>query len=106
MKFFIPLADSDEQAERVYGSVVEFNNAKSTPRRIFGIGWDHNGTHYHAEVGKQIDAYFGGELVLAIVESDNLYFVCTENRGVVRGQGIFVGKGLSNINGPTLTYFD
>lgn len=62
-------------------------------RRIFSIGYQHEGSQYHAEVGKPDPRI--GEIVIAILES-NSYLVCTQNRGVVRGMPILVGREQEN----------
>lgn len=93
MKFFVPAAKDDKNAEKVYDSIKKF--AKETTgwdvadRRIFSITYRHEGKEYHAEVG-QADMRVG-EVVVAILESTT-YLVCTPNRGVVRGGPILVGK--------------
>lgn len=106
MKFFLPAANSDEQANRVYTAIVKHNGAEMMSRKIFSIHWIHNGKPYYAEIGKPVDSYFGGEVVVAIVENEQLYFICTENRGMIRGQGILVGKGIGIDTGPFVTLFD
>jgi hypothetical protein len=92
MKFFMPAAEDEEQAERVYNSVVKFNREQLrwevSARRIFSIRWVHEGTEYYAEVGKPAPRL--GEPVLAILES-NAYLICTPSRGVVRGEPMLVG---------------
>jgi hypothetical protein len=95
MKFFVPEAENEEQAERVYQSVREFVAEQAMPlddRRIFSIKYTHDGTQYYAEVG-QTHA-LNGERVIAILKARNygLYYVCTPNRGVVRGGPILVGE--------------
>ena len=93
MKFFIPYAKDKKQAEEVLQGIKKF--AKETigwditDRRIFSLNYTHEGRKYHSEVGKTDDRV--GEKVIAILES-NTYLVCTQNRGVVRGGPVLVGK--------------
>lgn len=95
MKFFIPLAEDEEQEKRVYRSIIEYLRTESgavvSERRVFSLSYRHKGTDYYAEVGKNEQP--NGELVIAIIfdESRNLYLVCTPNRGVARGGPILVG---------------
>ena len=97
MKFFIPAADSPEAVERVYSAIKQFLSEQAgatfSERRICFLRWWHDGKEYIAEVGKPTP--FNGEIVVAILyEHDpgrNLYHVCTQNRGVVRGMSILAG---------------
>ena len=93
--FFIPRAEDEARAERVFGSIAKFISAPVPPRnqRIRKITWKHNGTRYAVEVGMYIAPYFGGEEVIAILHNGNCYCVCTQNRGVLRGEPIYAGDG-------------
>ena len=62
---------------------------KVSDRRIFSIAYVHNGKDSYAEVGKADPDI--GETILVILES-NSYLVCTQNRGVLRGMPLLVGK--------------
>ena len=92
VKFFIPKAKDDAQAEEVWESIKKF--AKKTlewdvsDRRIFSIAYHKHGEDYYVEVGKPDPR--NGELVIAILKS-NTYLVCTPNRGVLRGIPMLVG---------------
>ena len=97
MKFFIPHAKDKKQAEKVLQGIIKFakENFKGsawrdiTNRRIFSLSYTHEGKKYHSEVGKLDDRV--NEEVIAILESYT-YFVCTPNRGVIRGTPVLVGK--------------
>ena len=93
MKFFIPHAKDNKQAEEVLQNVKKFAKEtigwNITNRRIFSLSYTHEGKKYHSEVGKPDDRV--GEEVMAILESYT-YFVCTPNRGVLRGEPVLVGK--------------
>lgn len=93
-KFFIPASKDENNAEIIYDAIKKFN-ATSTAcgireNRIFSIHYAHNGISYYAEVG-QIEKRTK-EIIVAILESERCYFVCTPNRGVLRGAPILVGK--------------
>lgn len=92
MKFFVPHAESDEQAISDYKSIKEFAEKQTwsiLDNKIYKIKYRHNGKIYHAQVGEKSD--FIQDLVLAIFES-NAYLICTTNRGGIRGEPILVGK--------------
>lgn len=92
MKFFIPFATDDKQAENVWAATKKFAEEnlqwKITDRRIFSIKYTHEGKSYYSEVGKQ--DLRTGEVVIAILESTT-FLVCTPNRGVARGEPMLVG---------------
>lgn len=92
MKFFIPKAKDDAQAEEVWESVKKFAEENLgwdvSDRRIFSITYHKHDQDYYVEVGKPDPR--NGELVVAILDSIT-YLVCTPNRGVLRGMPILVG---------------
>lgn len=92
MRFFVPAADGVEQAEGVYQSILDFNSAGPQARRIAALHFVHNGEAMHAVVGDPVSRYFGSEVAIAIIDCGSVYKVCTANRGVLRGEGILVGK--------------
>lgn len=89
MKFFVPAAKDAAQAEEVYEGIRKFNakemGASLSPRRIYSIGGTHNSKRFVATVGEPFESL--GEPVIAILldTSRNCYFICTPNRGVLRG---------------------
>lgn len=95
MKFFIPHAKDAAEAESVRRSVREFLSTQglgTTERRIASITFRHNGKPYDAHVGKTFPDL--REEVLVILEGINprLCYICTANRGVVRGEPYLVGN--------------
>ena len=103
MKFFIPAAKDDEQAESVYSGIKKFAQENTGwsiyEDRIFAIKYKHEGKDYFATVGETENRT--DDVVLAILKSTT-YLVCTKNRGGVRGNPILVG-----INEVTsIDYFD
>lgn len=93
MKFFVFAAKDSAEAESVYKGIKKFVSEQSPyeliDRRIFSIDFKHDGVLYHSEVGK--DDPRVKEPVVAILESTGLFYVCTPNRGVARGEPVFVG---------------
>ncbi len=93
MKFFIPKAKDETQAQEVWKSVKKFAERtldwEVSDRRIFSITYQKHGKDYYVEVGK-LDPR-NGELVIAILESIT-YLVCTPNRGVLRGIPILISE--------------
>ena len=92
VKFFIPNAKDETQAEEIYQGIKKFaadQVSAPTDRRIFRIEYQHDGKPSYAEVGKNDPVT--KELVMAILEGVP-FMVCTPNRGVLRGIPVLVGK--------------
>ena len=95
MKFFVPHANTSEDAQRVYKSIVDFNSrgeggwGQVSDQRIYRITFMHNGKPGEATVGEKFDPI--GEEVIAILKSVT-YLICTPNRGVLRDMPILVGE--------------
>lgn len=93
MRFFIPGAETPEEAEQVYAATKKF--AAETMGWEIGDGRIRSITY--TDKGKSVRATVGepepreGQLVVAILDS-NTYLVCTPNRGVIRDMPIMVGK--------------
>jgi hypothetical protein len=94
MRFFVPAAKDATQAEKVLWGIREFAEQilgwTPTDRRIYSLSYRHNGREWAATVGKPLPSL--GEIVVAILETETCFLVCTENRGVVRGQPVLVGR--------------
>lgn len=108
-EFFIPRIDDADDAERVWQATLTFTRDTHgwtgvTERRIFRLGYLHDGKHMEAQVG--VPHPYGFETswehapprerepVVAILECEGgPFLVCTDNRGVVRGEPILVGGG-------------
>jgi hypothetical protein len=96
MKFTVPAAQDREQAEKVWTAVRDFLASlghKTTSRRIAGIMFVHNGKSYDLSVGDMHPDL--GEPVLVILEGLGLHYICTPNRGVIRGDPYLVGQSAS-----------
>ena len=92
VKFFLPTATNETEAEDIYEAAKQFATQNCGPvadRRIQSIRFQNKGKSVVAEVGK-IEP-ITGETVIAILESST-YLVCTLNRGVIKGLPILVGK--------------
>lgn len=96
MEFFIPFSKDKQQEQKSYAGIKKFVSeqmgAKLSERRVFSLQYTHKGRQRRAEVGK--DDLLQREPVIAILydTSRGLYYVCTPNRGVLRGTPILVGK--------------
>jgi hypothetical protein len=93
MKFFIPAASSDENAEFILSITCQFINSPVPERRVHMLRYTHNGKEYVAEVGRPIADYYneGNQLVAAIIPG-TVYKICLPDRGVLRGEPIYVGE--------------
>ena len=94
MKFFLPHAESQEQADQVYASIRSFLGeelrAIFADRKIFRLLYRHEGKRAAAEVGKFHP--LNDEPVIAILyeAGKNRYHICTPTRGVIKGKSILV----------------
>ena len=92
MKFFLPHAESKEQADQVYASIRSFLceelGAIFDDRKIFRLTYRQQGTSCSMEVGHLYP--LNEEPVIAILyePGKNRYHVCTPTRGVIRGRSI------------------
>lgn len=93
MKFFVPAADSPEQAERVWQATRDFMRQQGhapSERRIYSMKYWHDGKECFDVVGGK-DRY-GHEVILVMLETPSVFLCCTGNRGVIRGEPILTGK--------------
>ncbi len=94
MEFFIPKMENKDEESKLYDSIKKF--AKETTgrdirdRKIYSIKWRHGREDCEAQVGEI--QHRQGEIVMAILESEAIYLVCTWNRGVRRGEPLLVGR--------------
>ncbi len=96
MKFFIPFAESEEQAIKVLEATAEFIGIKVPPltEMVYSISYTHNGKDMVATVDQDIDSYYSepAPKVLAIFppqHSSDPYKICLRDRGVKRGSPIY-----------------
>ena len=86
MHFFLPLATSAEQAERVYARIIdqlERSGFEVYQDRIYKVSYRQDDQLKSEAVG---DTSAKGELVLAIFKNDIGYFICTYSSGAVWGE--------------------
>lgn len=95
MKFQIPFAKDPAIAEEVYSSIKLFIHGKlkrqPTDRRIALIRYEYNKKEILAKVGKLHPAV--NEPIIAILEFDDLFCICTLWHGTTKGEPILVEKG-------------
>lgn len=88
MKFFIPFAESDKEAESVYDSIKEFLRTEysrfSSDERIYRIEFTRDGIDYIETVGDC--SQVNGEQIIAILQCNGVHHVCTKNRGVLKNE--------------------
>ena len=89
MKFFVPLVEAKDQ-ETTYQAIAKFHESNAPAKkteRVFAITWTRFAAdRYSARVGEPVHADFGGEEVMAIIQTEMSSFaICTPNRGVIRG---------------------
>jgi hypothetical protein len=83
MQFFIPNIKNKEKAEKVWKAAKQFAESQGfrvTNRRIEKISYFHDGKSIEAVVGER--GIRQNEAVIAILESDICYLVCTYSRGI------------------------
>ncbi|KPF42351.1 hypothetical protein D621_20765 [beta proteobacterium AAP51] len=98
-KFFIPAAETPEQAESIYLAIVQFNQVDLPDQRIEGISWTESGEAVEFAVGKPFPASYGigHEPVMAILEAGSTFLVCSASRGGLWGQPVVV-QGRSDLS--------
>jgi hypothetical protein len=84
-QFFIPNADSPEQAEEAYASMRKHNYyGDEKPGRLYQIAFSENENVMTARVGHELREIpeFAGAAVLAIIETTNVCTIHTQIHGV------------------------
>jgi hypothetical protein len=92
--FFVPYAEDAKTAENVWDATCKFVSAPLSSRRVRSLQWSHNNKTYRVEVGKPAPSYFqtGIEPVVVIADSGHVLYICTWNRGVMRGDPILCSE--------------
>lgn len=100
MKFFVPHADDEAQAERVFEAVRKHASEVAFPatdNRIYSVTYVREGKTHTATVGER-DTLTGQEVIVILrpMSDQHPYMVCTATRGVVEGGPILIGapKGI------------
>lgn len=92
--FFVPFADSPEQAERAYAGFQRQNSNNKYPLksgRLFKIDFQSHGQSVSAEVGRDLVLrHEPTSVVLAIVESTRIVSIHTHLRGGLSATPILV----------------
>ena len=96
MKFFIPEAKDAAEAEAVYEGLRKFNaeqmSATLSARRIYSVRGTHNAKRFTATVGQSFERLQEPVIAILFDEGRKLYFICTPNRGVLRGEPYLSGS--------------
>ncbi len=94
MRFFLPFARDNTIAESAYGGIKKFAEEnmgwKVSGRRIYSMNYTHHSKPWKATVGE--DEPRTREKVVAILETDQCFLICTPTRGVLRDIPIMVGR--------------
>ncbi|KRA65382.1 hypothetical protein ASD89_17595 [Caulobacter sp. Root656] len=94
MKFFVPYADSPEQADRVWNATRDFLTTQgrpTQPERYGRIVFTHNGKHYDLKVGDIHPDLREEVFVIFKGIAPGPHYICTPSRGVVQGEPYLVG---------------
>jgi hypothetical protein len=86
VKFFVPCAHDEAEAERIWAAVRMYLAGLGLPttrRRIRALGMTIAGKDHEVAVGGEMP--HGDDFVMVILESSNLdiFYVCTPSRGMV-----------------------
>lgn len=92
--FFVPHTKDRDQAERLREACQKFLRDHGyevvMDRRIYSVSYSHDGKKYRDVIGQT--SGLTGEEVLVIFDGGNLFLSCSENRGVLRGEPVLIGK--------------
>lgn len=105
MKFFIPDAITDEQAESIYQTIATNIDAHYLDqKRIYQIRWEHEGEPQEAIIGQCLPECFGikSETVLAIFDCGETFKICTPQRGAIQNEPVVTSRMFVD----HLEYFD
>ncbi|MEQ8261204.1 MAG: hypothetical protein RH947_12990 [Alcanivorax sp.] len=100
MEFFLPFAKDKEEATSVLAATAQFIGNPVPPpiEMIYTIHYMHNGIQMVATVGEDVDSYYkeAKPTVIAIFPPKHNgapIKICLADRGVVRGEPIYVDGG-------------
>lgn len=78
MKFYLPFADSEAQAESIYRDLLEYHGISHfRGRRIYALRYKHNGKSFYDKIGQPEKDWNAGT-VIAIIRGGVGYFVWTD----------------------------
>jgi len=91
MRFFIPRVISHDP-DRLYELIrSNLQHSSLTDRKIYRIKFEQDGSVQNLAVGGNF-RLFSSEPVLAIVEAESAYFVCTPHHGGIEGEPLMVPR--------------
>lgn len=94
MNFFVPGISTDKVEEFYENTIVKFIESQGYEiikgKKIYSITFNHNGETIKDVVG--LKSVSNKELIFAILETKELFLVCTRNRGVLGGEPMLTGK--------------
>jgi hypothetical protein len=91
MRFFIP-AVINSNPNALYERIrTNLEHSSLTNRRIYRIKFEQDGKVQNLAVGDSF-RHFGSEPVLAIVEAESGYFVCTPHHGGIDGEPLNIPR--------------
>ncbi len=103
MKFLIPTIESDKAESFLENTIIKYIESQGYKvlrnKKIYSIIFKHNGKNLIDMVGQISES--NKEPIFAILETDDLYLVCTTHRGIVGGEPMITGK-----DGVNVSYFD
>jgi hypothetical protein len=89
MTFFVQGAHDTETTDRIYKVTSEYVSGdlgvELSDRRVYLVYGKRDGTLFEARVGEPFERYCEPVIAIFYVEERDLYFVCTPNRGSMRG---------------------
>jgi len=99
MKFFIPFADDDAEAETIYADirrfVIKMTHAELSEKRFHGLLIHEDYTRDdRQEIRVGMECFHNNELVIAILwdHKSQIYMVCTPSRGISKDRPIIFKK--------------
>jgi hypothetical protein len=89
MRFFVGCAFDLKTRESVYEATREYVSkdlgVELSDRRVYQIFGIRNGIAFEAKVGEAFERFCEPVIAILFDEGTNLYYVCTPNRGGMRG---------------------
>ena len=87
------MAKDEARAEVILESIARHLSLPIPRKRIYRLGFRHNGIDYVVEVGKPAPSYYGeGESPVEAILGESPYVICLENRGVRTGSPIYASN--------------
>ena len=100
MEFFVPYADAASPADHVWQATRDFLALQGLPteeRRIWKLAFDAGGGPRVIRIGGTHPDLHEEILVILKAADQPAYYVCTPNRGVVRGAPLRLGNAAGDI---------